>query len=167
MRKEENFKSLFQQYYTPLCNYANSFVKNWDSSKDIVQSTFLKVWKNWSSFEGALSQKNYLFRAVKNTLIDYVKKEKRMDVLKNGNKSLFISTEKELDSFIIMSEIMISLDKLKPKNRQIFILHKLEGLTYPEIAKFLGVSERTVEDNMARAIKALRKDLVKNEKVFL
>ena len=139
---------------------------DWDASKDIVQSTFLKVWSNWDAFESAESQKNYLFRAVKNTLIDTVKKEKRMGISEDGHSSLLASDEKVLDSYIIRTEIMKSLNKLKSKNRKIFMLSKVEGLTYPEIAKFLKISERTVEDNMARAFKALKKDLLDNKNIF-
>ena len=139
---------------------------DWDGSRDIVQSTFLKVWNNWETFKGADSQKNYLFRAVKNTLIDTVKKEKRMGISEDGHSALLVSEESELNSMIIKNEIMKSLNKLKPKNRRIFLLNKIEGLTYPEIAKFLKISERTVEDNMSRAFKALRKDLAKNKNIF-
>ena len=144
----------------------NTHVKDWDASKDIVQSTFLKVWKNWTTFQGANSQKQYLFRAVKNTLIDYVKKEKRIDISEAGHSELNKEEEDKLDSFMIKSEILKSLNKMKPKKRKIFLLNKVEGLTYPEIAQFLGISERTVEDNMAKAIKALRKDLTNNENIF-
>jgi len=164
--KEEKFESIFQKYYTPLCNYAYKYLDNWDTSKDIVQSTFLKVWNNWDTFSGALSQKSYLFRAVKNTLIDTIWKEKRMGISEDGHSVLLASSETEMDSFIICTEIMKSLNKLKTKNRKIFMLNKIEGLTYPEIAKFLKISERTVEDNMARAFKALRKDLAKNKNIY-
>jgi len=144
----------------------NKHIRDWDASRDVVQTTFLKVWKNWNTFKHADSQKQYLFRAVKNTMIDHVKKEKKLDISEEGFQGIPSGRGTELDSYLIRSEIMRSLNKLKPKNRKIFLLNKIEGLTYPEIAQFLDISERTVEDNMSRAFKALRQDLGKNKNLF-
>lgn len=163
MKKEKAYEAIFRQYYPALCNYVHGYVKDRDIAKDVVQSTFLKVWKNWDSFKDATSQKSYLFRAVKNTLLDRIKKRERVNISEGRYNEISKSDDDKIESLIIRSEILKSLNKLKPKVSKIFKLNKLEGLTYPEIAKYLDISERSVEDNMARAIKALRKDLRKND----
>ena len=161
--KLTTFESTFRNFYAPLCNFANKYLNDWDASEDAVQSSFLKIWNNWDTYINSSSQKSYIFRTTKNTVLDYLKKEDRKNKREKVYQELNDSKEDILNEFVIKSEIMKSLDKLKPKVRKIFLLNKIEGLTYPEIAQYLQISERTVEDNMARAFKALREDLKNNE----
>ena len=157
------FEKTFRDYYAPLCNYANKYINDWDAAQDIVQTTFLKLWNKWDALQSASSQKSYLFTAVKNTLLDQFKKEERKAKREEVYNELIRDSESSLDNYIIKSEIMKSLDKVKPKVRKIFILNKMEGLTYAEIAQYLKISQRSVEDNMSKALKSLRKDLAGNE----
>jgi RNA polymerase sigma-70 factor (ECF subfamily) len=76
------------------------------------------------------------------------------------------NSEDPLRSYVIRQEIMKSLDKMKPKMKQIFTLSKIEGLTYGEIASYLNVSKRTVEDNIAKALIILKDELKNNETIF-
>lgn len=162
MTRIETFEKLFHDYYAPLCNFANKYLHDWDTSQDMVQTTFLKLWNNWDTLQASSSQKSYIFQTVKHTVLDYMKKEERKSKREETYNDLNSLPEEALDSYVIKYEIMRSLDKLKPKVRKIFILNKLEGLTYPEIAQYLAISERSVEDNMAKAFKALRADLANN-----
>ncbi len=157
------FEKTFRDYYAPLCNYANKCINDWDAAQDIVQTAFLKLWNKWDALQSASSQKSYMFAAVKNILLDQFKKEERKAKKEEVYNELIRDSESSLDSYIIKSEIMKSLDKVKPKVRKIFILNKMEGLTYPEIAQYLKISQRSVEDNMSKALKSLRKDLARNE----
>ena len=96
-------------------------------------------------------------------MIDHIRKDKTYRDY-TGNEELVIHKlyqEKadELKPFIIRKHILKAMEKLKPKNRKIFELHKLEGLTYKEIATHLDISERSVEDNIARALRLLREEL--------
>ena len=104
-----------------------------------------------------------MFTSVKDTLLDQFKKEERKAKREEVYNELIRDSESSLDSYIIKSEIMKSLDRVKPKVRKIFILNKMEGLNYPEIAQYLRISQRSVEDNMSKALKSLRKDLAGNE----
>jgi RNA polymerase sigma-70 factor (ECF subfamily) len=159
----DSYEEMFRHYYAPLCNYVNSYIKDWDLSQDIVQTTFLKLWNNKESWQTANSQKSYVFRAVKNTLLDRIKKDERKLRREELYNEISQNLESTLDGQIIRHEILKSLEKLKPKIRKIFTLNKMEGLTYAEIAQYLDISERSVEDNMAKALRALRKDLANND----
>lgn len=152
-----------------LCNFVNRYLNNWENSREIVQNTFVKIWQNKDKIEIKTTVKSYLFQASKNNMIDFIRKSKKEVELSEG----IISTievnnvsETHLDSTIIKSAILKGLKTLKPKNRQIFELNKLEGLTYKEIADHLDISERAVEDNMSRAFKKLKLYIEEHENLY-
>jgi RNA polymerase sigma-70 factor (ECF subfamily) len=140
------------------------YLNDWESSREIVQSTFLKVWENKNRISVNTSAQSYLYRAVKNTMIDFIRKEKKkkeyLESVGGLSEAILVHSENEIKPYIIRQEILKAMQTLKPKNRKIFELHKFEGLTYKEIANFLEVSERAVEDNIARALKQLRTELI-------
>jgi len=164
---ESNFEEVFKTYFGPLCNYVNSYIKDWESSREIVQNTFMKVWSNKDSIAINTSAKSYLYSAVRNTMIDSIRSNQKLqDYKKNVDVDEVEENIEQMNSFLIRGEILKSMDKLKPKMRKIFSLSKIEGLTYNEIAAYLNISKRAVEDNVAKALKILKEDLQHNEVIF-
>ncbi len=164
---ETNFEEIFKKFFGPLCNYVNSYIKDWESSREIVQTTFLKIWENKERIEVNASIQSYLYSAVRNRMIDHIRSRNKREELKDKLQPVEIEDNPEmLNSFLIRQEIMKSLEKLKPKMRKIFSLSKIEGLTYGEIASYLNISKRAVEDNVARALRLLKEDLKDNEVIF-
>lgn len=97
-------------------------------------------------------------------MIDYIRANKRQDELADAAGVDELEEKEELlDQQMIRREILRSLDKLKPKMKKIFSLAKIEGLTYGEVASYLNISKRAVEDNVAKALVLLREDLRENE----
>ena len=164
---EQNFEGIFKQYFGPLCNYVNSYIKDWESSREIVQGTFMKVWENRERIEIQTSVQNYLYSSVRNRMIDHIRSSKKRNQIKEVIEVNDVEDNPDdLQSYLIRQEILKSLDKLKPKMRRIFSLSKIEGLTYSEIASYLNISKRAVEDNVARALRLLKDDLKNNEVLF-
>lgn len=164
---ESNFEEVFKTYFGPLCNYVNSYIKDWESSREIVQGTFMKVWENRDTININTSAKSYLYSAVRNRMIDMIRSNKKLDEYKNAaNVDEIEENIDHMNSFVVREEILRSMDKLKPKMRKIFSLSKVEGLTYNEIAAYLNISKRAVEDNVAKALKLLKEDLEGNELLF-
>lgn len=161
---DASFEGIFKEYFGPLCNFVNSYIKDWESSREIVQSTFMKIWENKENIEVTSSVKSYLYQAVRNRMIDYIRANKRQDDLADvAGVDELEEKEELLDQQMIRREILRSLDKLKPKMKKIFSLAKIEGLTYGEVASYLNISKRSVEDNVAKALVLLREDLRENE----
>lgn len=159
-----NFESVFKEYFNPLVNYVNQQINDWESSREIVQNTFLKIWKIRDTLEIDTSLKAYLYRTTKNGMIDHIRKSKKNEEVKQVLlKNQLNHHEEELDSFTIKHEIVKAIQKLKPKNRKIFELSKFEGLTHKEIAEYLDISQRSVEDNISRALSFLQKEFEENE----
>ncbi len=164
---ESNFEEVFKTYFGPLCNYVNSYLKDWESSREIVQGTFMKVWENKDSIKINTSAKSYLYSAVRNRMIDSIRSNKKFDEYKNTvNVDEADEGIENMNSFLIREEILKSMEKLKPKMKKIFSLSKIEGLTYNEIAAYLNISKRAVEDNVAKALRILKEDLEGNEVIF-
>jgi len=153
-----DFEHIFKEYFEPLCNFINKYINNWEDSREIVQNTFFKVWQNREKIEVKTTTKNYLFQASKNTMIDHIRRSKKEVELSEGAIERIESQAidiKIVDDAMIKKAIIKGMSHLKPKNRKIFELNKFEGLTYKEIAQHLNISERAVEDNIARALKSL------------
>jgi len=100
-------------------------------------------------------------------MIDHIRANKKLDDYKSTvNVDDIDENITHMNSYLIREEILKSMDKLKPKMRKIFSLSKIEGLTYNEIAAYLNISKRAVEDNVAKALRLLKEDLQENEVLF-
>lgn len=103
-------------------------------------------------------------------MIDYIRKHDKIKVVSDEDQHIINNLpdidDDYLSPYIIRNEILRAMEELKPKNREIFRLSKLEGLTYEEIANHLNISKRSVEDNVARATALIKTILEKNSKIF-
>ncbi len=143
-----------------MCNFINQYVKNWEDSEEIIQSTFLNIWKGRDRIDVKGGAKSYLFQAAKNNMIDYLRKRKSTHEIDEGLiESVESLDSSSLDPLVIKEVILKIASGLKEKNREIFILNKLEGLTYEEIANHLNISKRSVEDNISRAMKHMKQEI--------
>lgn len=153
-----NFEKIFKAYFEVLCNYVNKYINNWDDSREIVQNTFAKIWANKDKIEINTKVPSYLYRSCKNTMIDHIRKNKNnLEFSDDLEGSIIVdSNDSVLDKELVKKTIIEGMETLKPKNREIFRLSKFEGLTHREIAEYLKISERAVEDNISRALKSLK-----------
>lgn len=167
--KLSDYEIIFKEYFGPLINFVNSYLDNIEDSKEVVQNTFLTIWKNRDQIELRSSVKSYLYQSTKNNMIDFIRKNKNAKNnigLDNTDAEHYIDDNDEhLDPFIVRNAIELVLKNFKPKSRQIFELNKFEGLTYDEIAQYLDISKRSVEDNVSKVTLALRSQL-KNHPYF-
>lgn len=132
--------------------------------------TFVKLWSNRTNLEVRSSVKSYLYQTTKNTMIDFIRKNKNIlnaAELENSIVTELIDEQNEnLDPYILRQAIDKCLRNLKPKAKEIFELHKYEGLTYEEIADFLNISKRSVEDNISKILKYLKEELKNHPEFF-
>lgn len=163
----EDYKKLFKLRYNGLVNFIYSrYIQDWDQARDVVQTTFMKIWNNRDRIDITMSEKSYIYQAAKNTALDHIRKYKSntevsLDDEMNRLNQIEAETMEDSNAFFLRTKIKEALNVLKPKTRKIFELHKFEGLTYEEIANYMDISKRTVESNMARALILLRDELRK------
>lgn len=165
---KDDFEIIFKEYFEVLCNYVNQYIRNWENSREIVQNTFTRIWIKKDSIQINNTVKNYLYKSCKNNMIDFIRKNKQeVELSEELIATIEDKDSKEgIDAATIKRGIIRGLKTLKPKNRKIFELSKFEGLTHKEIANHLDISERSVEDNVARALKLLKIYLENNENIF-
>lgn len=157
------FESVFREYYQMLCSYAYRFVNDTDTAEEIVQELFYKLWEKRTELQVNTSIKSYLFSAVHNRCLKFIEHRNveakyRSYFLLHGseidNEQQNISNVRELQGIIERT-----LDSLPERCSRIFRLNRFEGLKYNEIAVKLSISVKTVEANMGKALKLLRRNL--------
>ncbi|MEO6733450.1 MAG: RNA polymerase sigma-70 factor [Ferruginibacter sp.] len=156
----ELFQQVFFEHYKPLCQYALTLTKDPHDCEDIVQEVLLRIWEKRQDLLDKKEIKFYLFTAVHNNCItSQGKKRKLFTVEYTGQEKIsdspVFSIEKkaELDVNELVKE---ALDRLPPKCREVFVLSRLSNLTYHQIAALLGISVKTVENQMGKAIRMMR-----------
>ncbi|WP_235296782.1 RNA polymerase sigma-70 factor [Portibacter marinus] len=164
------FREVFELYYNPLVNFIYSrYVKDYEISRDIVQSTFGKVWEKRDSINISTSIKSYLFQASRNRALDYIRSKTDHAIELQDDFRDYDLAEENVDidarSFLIREQIVEAMKGMKPKMKKIFELNKFQGFSYEEIAADMEISKRTVESNMARAFAILR-DKLKDSEIF-
>jgi RNA polymerase sigma-70 factor, ECF subfamily len=167
--KLSEFEAIFKEYFVPLVNFVNTFLHNHEDSKEVVQNSFLNIWRNKDRIEIKISLKSYLYQTTKNNMIDFIRKNKALKNISEINndviENLADQDHEMLDPYLVRNAIELVLKNLKPKSREIFELNKFEGLTYEEIAQYLNISKRAVEDNIAKVTQSLKSEL-KNHPYF-
>jgi RNA polymerase sigma-70 factor (ECF subfamily) len=145
-----------------MCSYAESLVHKSEIAEEVVQDVFLNIWKNKNELNILVSWKTYLFRSVFNNSMMYLRKSKRELSLDERWAENQISEEQltdEIDAKEMNAVIIYTLQSLPNRTQEIFNLSRFEGLKYKEIAAKLGISIKTVESNMGKALKALRSSI--------
>jgi RNA polymerase sigma-70 factor (ECF subfamily) len=140
---ESAFRDLFDEYYGNLCNYLKYYIKNYDEVEDQVQEVFANIWKVRRNLPAIMSLKSYLFSSVKNKLLDYYK-----------HLSVRIKASDKIKEFLDNA-----IRKLPPRRREVFVLVKINGMTYQEAADIMGINKKTIEGQLSMAIKTLREIL--------
>lgn len=159
--RKEIFKSRFNEHYSRLCSIAYGYVSDADDSEDIVQELFISIWDKGKDSLPDKEFAAYITTAVKNACISFLRKKCSYTVSIEDNQSAgaLIPDETSIDNDRKSPEEILdeALAILPPKCKEIFILSKLKGMKYKEIANHLSLSEKTVENQMGKAIKMLRK----------
>lgn len=159
---EEAYRMVFYRYYDSLCHYAMNFIRDKGKAEDLVQEVFLKLWTKRESLKTGSSLKAYLYKMTYHEFVTVFRKEKRyqqeLDIFKFEALSPIIQ-ESEESWQLKLKRVKEAIDSLPPRCKEIFILNKKHGLKHKEIAEQLSISVKTVENQVGKALKALRKKL--------
>jgi RNA polymerase sigma-70 factor (ECF subfamily) len=159
---EQAFESLFRQYYAPLCIFAAGITGRMSVGEEIVQDVFYVCWRDRERLQITHSLKSYLYGSVRNRALHHLEhlqveerhREEASGLLLPSPSPHDLMEYKELEYLL-----RCTLGKLPLRRRQIFRMHRLEGMKYAEIADRLGISVKTVEAEISKALKSLRKEI--------
>lgn len=146
----------FQTYFEGLHRYAFTILKDNDDAKDAVQAVFMKLWELRDQIDQSKSLKAYLYRAVYNYCLN-VKRHHQIEARYQAEQPAEVSGEQDtLVSEETTKRIMDEIAALAPQCRLIFTKSRFEHKKYAEIATELGLSVKTIEVQMGKALRILR-----------
>lgn len=155
----EAFQTLFNALYKDLVSYSHRFTQQQIISEEIVQEIFISLWERRRKIEIKSSLKSYLYRAVKNRTINYIKNQLPKDQVTsdiNDDVVLFEQPEEATEQIELSTAINHAISQLPEKCRIIFLLSRSNGLSHKEIAEELDLSTKTVENQIGIALKKLK-----------
>ncbi|MCP4443261.1 MAG: RNA polymerase sigma-70 factor [Aureispira sp.] len=163
IKTQKQFKSVYDQYFNSLGNYAMAILKDRDAAQDAVQEVFVDLWKKRNDLKIKTSLQAYLTRAVKFKCIDFIRKSQTQQRHINESQASPIAVQedpyKEDEQQELKQQLSYAIAQLPTKCRKVFLMSRVDGLTYKEIAEDLEISPKTVENQISRALKLLRKTL--------
>ena len=158
-----SFEILFNHYFDKIYKVALSIVRRHEIAEEIVEDVFFKFWQKKERYHFIKDLDAYLYVAAKNGAYDYLKKtaKRTFDSHEQHHNALchFISPERNYLIEELKEQIDQAVTALPPRCRQVFELIRYEGLTHKKTAETLGVSIKTVENQMTLAIKKITQGL--------
>lgn len=146
------FQLIFRNYYRPLCLYALHYINNVDDVEDVVQDCFVRVLETTPQ---PANVRAWLYAAVRNRCIDLLRRQSPQLVPLSADDDVAADEEAQERS-LREARLWQLVDELPPRQRQVLLLAKRDGLSYRDIAQRLGISEKTVEHQLSRALHKLR-----------
>ena len=162
------FRVVVEEYQAFAYAVAFRFVGNEDDAEDIVQETFVRLWKNLHLYKQEIKLTTWLYRIIANLCLDFLKsrhgrqRKNKVDIDKVSFVHDHSTPEKEFQQRELMQAIHQGAEELTPKQRAVFILRDLEGLTTEEVSEALTMSAGNVKSNLFYA----RQKMVEKLKVF-
>jgi len=170
LNKKENFELLYKELQPKLYAYSRKFINDPETARDLVQDAFIKLWEDVNISTIHTSIAAYLYKTVHNLCLLHLRSRKihqRFEnyaafKLKEAELNFFASEYGNYTSIFLkdMEDIIHKcIEKLPPQSRKIFELSRIKCMSYSEIAQELGISLRTVENQIYRSLAVLKTEL--------
>ena len=158
------FRQLFRYYYTGLFRFAVSIVKLKEPAEEIIGDLFVAIWNKRPAITNISNLKVYLYISVKNRCLNYISRKADIKSVDPDQMDIVCSElVADPEDLIVASELLQSVNKairdLPPRCRVVYKLVKEDGLAYKEVAEVLNISERTVENHIAAAVRKIAASL--------
>lgn len=159
---ERAFGEVFDAYHARLCAFAAGTVG--DEAREVVVGVFVRVWERRAEWDVRHSLKAYLYGATRNAALNHADRVRRRAAHEQPmSESLDPASphtpEDDLRHAELAEAVWAAVERLPEKRRAAFVLHRQHELTYGEIAEALGISAKTVENQIGRALKEIRASL--------
>ena len=159
----DSFELLYHRYMRKLYYFSFNYLKIKEEAEEIVQTVFINLWEHRKSLDDSLSIKSYLYKSTTNAIYNQLKRNALRNKWVEQKLLKPEPTSNETFEQIYYHDLEQTIDqiiaKLPPQQRKIYILSRIEGLSYEEISKQLDLSVRTVENQMYRALKVIKEQL--------
>lgn len=161
---EQVFESIFREFYAPLCLHARRYLIDSDIAEEVVQDMFFKMWDRRDSLTINSSLAAYLYKSVTNHALNYLKYQKHIQKYQEyvgfrTDDNVSISAHDALVNSDLEKELLRLIKSMPERRRMIFEMSRHEGLRYNDITEKLGISVKTVEVQMSKALEFMRNKL--------
>ena len=160
---ESAFNALFYQYHSRVYNLCRKFLTSKEDAEEVVQTVFLALWENRKQLDENQPIVAYILTIAKHWIYNFLKKrvyrKAFLDYLATKDDFLDFVTEDEISYHDLQNLLEKLMKELPPKRKEIFILSKIEGLSYREIAQRLSITESTVNTQITKALVFIRKEV--------
>ena len=156
---QEGLKAIFNSYYNYLCTIAYRYVGDEHLAKDLSQEVFFELWKRRKELQINTSLKFYLRRAVINKSLNHLKSKRVQFEEADAYTHLPANIDQkdvQMEADDLQTTIQNTINRLPERCRVIFALSRNEGLSHKQIAAQLGISTKTIENQISKALKLLR-----------
>lgn len=154
---------LFRRYHQALCSHAVRYVYSKETAEDLVSEVFCKFWKTKAYENITSSYRYYLFRSVRNEAFNYLRLEfHKLEDIETAlvQEASFCQRPDQIMQFEeVLHTVEDLVERLPPQCRKVFLLSRFEGKKYQDIATELGLSIKTVEVHIVKALSIVRKGL--------
>jgi RNA polymerase sigma-70 factor (ECF subfamily) len=159
---EGAYDTVFRTWYAVLVRVASALLQDSDAAEDISQEVLLELWRRRHVLEAGLSLRAYLLRSVRNRSLNHlrhlrVRRDTDADVQALYDEP--VTSDQPVVAKELAEALQIALKELPPRCREVFELSRVNGLKYAEIAEALGISQKTVEAQMGKALRIMRERL--------
>jgi RNA polymerase sigma-70 factor (ECF subfamily) len=159
------FEEIFSKYSNKLYQFSISYLKSEEDAEEIVQDVFLKLWEKRQEIRTETSFQSYLFTITLNFIKRHFNRKARADQYKHELATQFFEANDQAESAItyqdLLNKLEVLIDQLPEKRKQIFIERKQHDKPVKQIAEELGITPKTVENQLTRALNFLRDELQK------
>jgi RNA polymerase sigma-70 factor (ECF subfamily) len=162
------FEALFRAFVGPLCSFAYSYVESESLAQEIVQDLFTRLWDRRGTLERPRSVRAYLYGATRNRVLNelrharveraFLTRALRLEAARTEGPRP-VPPEDDLNASALAAAVQRAVAELPPRCREVFTLTRDRQLSYAEAAEVLGISPKTVEIHVGRALALLRKHL--------
>ncbi len=156
---ERSFDTLYKHFAPRMFSFALSLSKNRAEAEDVVQEVFLKVWNKKGEISLSGSFESYLFTICKNTILNNIRKTAYHTAFleyKRAYPASIPDLDEELNGKELEELYHKAVNALSPRKKEIFVLSQKQALSYAEIAQRLGISIKTVRNQMNAASKDIK-----------
>lgn len=156
-------EAAFRMYYARLCEFVDGYVRSPEVASDLVQDLFANLWERYEEGDPPLLTPAYLYTAARNRALKHLRhrrvvarwaEREAREPLRSGPRA-----DEGLRTREVAEAIRRAIAQLPDRRREIFLMSREQELSYAAIAEILGISIKTVETQMWRALKALRQSL--------
>jgi RNA polymerase sigma-70 factor, Bacteroides expansion family 1 len=167
---EAAFAQLFNLYRNKLYSFIYHLSGSASVAEDILQETFLKIWRDREQLAGIENFNAYLYRMAQNHAINVLRRQSREALLLHELRRLApegVQGDAWLAAKEVQKALQQAIDQLPPQQRKVYQLGREQGFSYGQIAQSLNISVSTVRNHMVQALKAIREYIARHYPALL